>query len=189
MKAIKKLLGSVVKFFGILFLIIIVLCLWRCSAVRKENTDDGERNEVTQEDNSSSDVTNNMDMADSSEIATDNEAEADSENVADDGNAENQEENNNEAASSNSSGMRPEFKEAMDSYEAFYDEYCAFMKKYNANPSDMSLLAEYGDMMSELAEMNEKFKEWEGNDLNTEELKYYVEVNNRVTQKLLAVTQ
>lgn len=25
-------------------------------------------------------------------------------------------------------GMRPEFKEAMDSYEAFYDEYCAFKK-------------------------------------------------------------
>lgn len=27
-------------------------------------------------------------------------------------------------------GMRPEFKEAMASYEAFYDEYCNIMKKY-----------------------------------------------------------
>lgn len=37
-------------------------------------------------------------------------------------------------------GLRPEFKEAMDSYEAFYDEYCAFMKKYMKNPTDLKLL-------------------------------------------------
>lgn len=84
--------------------------------------------------------------------------------------------------------MRPEFKEAMDSYEAFYDEYCEFMKKYNANPTDTELISSYGDIMTEMVEMTEKFEAWEENDLNTAELKYYIEVNNRVAQKLVDVT-
>lgn len=84
-------------------------------------------------------------------------------------------------------GMRPEFKEAMDSYEAFYDEYCEFMKKYSENPSDLSLLAEYAEMMSRLAEMDEQFEAWEDEDLNTEEMKYYLEVSSRIAAKLLDV--
>lgn len=85
------------------------------------------------------------------------------------------------------SGLRPEFKAAMDSYEAFYDDYCAFMEEYNRNPSDLKLLAEYADMMGKLADMEEKFDAWEGEDLNNKELACYMEVNSRVTQKLLAV--
>ena len=84
-------------------------------------------------------------------------------------------------------GLRPELKKAMDSYEAFYDDYCAFMKKYEANPTDLELLAEYADMMGKLSDMNEKFAAWEGEELNGEELAYYVEVNGRVTKKLLEV--
>lgn len=82
-------------------------------------------------------------------------------------------------------GMRPEFKEAMDSYEAFYDEYCDLLKKYKENPTDTSLLSEYADMMQTLVDMDEKFKAWEDNDLNSEELKYYIEVSSRISKKLL----
>ena len=39
-------------------------------------------------------------------------------------------------------GMRKDFKDAMDSYEAFMDEYVAFMKKCSDNPSDVGLLAD-----------------------------------------------
>ena len=84
-------------------------------------------------------------------------------------------------------GMRLEFKEAMDSYEAFYDEYCEFMAEYKANPTDMKLLAEYADMMVKLADMDKKFQSWKDSDLNHAELKYYAEVNGRITQKLLEV--
>lgn len=84
-------------------------------------------------------------------------------------------------------GMRPEFKEAMDSYEAFYDEYCDFMVKYKANPTDTKLIAEYADMMKKIVDMDEKFKAWENNDLNNEELKYYIEVSSRIVQKMLDV--
>lgn len=84
--------------------------------------------------------------------------------------------------------LRPEFKEAMDSYEAFYDEYCDFMMQYKENPSDLKLLAGYYDMLIKLSEMEESFEAWEDEDLSKEELAYYVEVTNRVAQKLLEIT-
>ena len=37
--------------------------------------------------------------------------------------------------------------------------------------------------------MNAKFKAWKSEDLNAEELKYYLEVSNRVMQKMLEVAQ
>lgn len=86
-------------------------------------------------------------------------------------------------------GLRPEFKEAMDSYEAFYDEYCNIIKKYTENPTDMELLASYTNMLTKAAEMTEKFEAWEDNEMNDAELKYYLDVNNRVTKKLLEVSE
>ncbi len=85
--------------------------------------------------------------------------------------------------------MRPEFKEAMDSYESFYNEYCDFLKKYAENPSDLTLLAEYADMMSEAAEMDKKFGEWEDGDLNEAELSYCLEVEARIAKKLADTVQ
>lgn len=82
-------------------------------------------------------------------------------------------------------GIRPEFKEAMDSYEAFYDEYCDFMKKYRENPSDLELLAAYTDMLERLVDMDAKFEAWANEDLTDEETKYYIEVADRVAKKLI----
>ncbi len=96
-------------------------------------------------------------------------------------------ESNTSDVSSNE--MRPEFKEAMDSYEAFYDEYCAFMKEYSENPSDLTLLSQYGEMMTQLSDMTEKFEAWNEDEMNDAELNYYLEVSNRVAQKLLEVAQ
>lgn len=84
-------------------------------------------------------------------------------------------------------GMRPEFKEAMDAYEAFYDEYCEFMAEYEKNPSDMTLLLKYTEMLAKMTEMNEAFEAWDEEELNDAELKYYLDVSNRVMQKLIDV--
>lgn len=86
-------------------------------------------------------------------------------------------------------GMRKEFKDAMDSYEDFYDEYCDFMKKYKDNPYDFSLLMQYTNMLSKLADMDKKFEAWKSEDLNDAELKYYLEVQSRVAKKLIDVSQ
>ncbi len=49
--------------------------------------------------------------------------------------------------------INAEFKAAMDSYEAFFDEYVAIMKKYKDNPMDMSILADYTNYMGQYVDM------------------------------------
>ena len=85
--------------------------------------------------------------------------------------------------------MRPEFKEAMDSYEKFYKEYCEVLKKYNNNPTDLSLLNQYTKLMQQSVEMGEKFEIWDNGEMNDVELKYYLEVSGRVTQMLIEVNK
>ena len=82
-------------------------------------------------------------------------------------------------------GIRPEIKEAIDSYEAMMNEYCEFMKKYNASPDDMALLLEYTDYLNKYSEAMNKLSKLDSTDFNDEELKYYIEVTNRVNEKLL----
>ena len=84
--------------------------------------------------------------------------------------------------------IRPEFKEAMDSYEEFFNEYCDFMEEYLANPTDLSLLSKYADLTSEMLEVEEAFSAWDQDEMTKAELKYYTEVSARVSQKLLDVT-
>ena len=93
----------------------------------------------------------------------------------------------NNDADDTSNDIRPEFKAAMDSYEAFYTEYCKFMKEYSENPTNLTLLAKYADMLVKAEGMNKAFEEWDEDDLNNEELKYYLDVNNRVMQMLIDV--
>lgn len=84
-----------------------------------------------------------------------------------------------------STGIRPEFKDAMDSYEAFYDDYCEIMAKYTKNPTDLSLLGKYADMLAKAEEMDKKFNAWDEGSLSDEELKYYLDVMNRVQKKMI----
>lgn len=86
-----------------------------------------------------------------------------------------------------SNSIDPEFKAAMDSYEKFFDEYVAIMKKYKTNPTDMSILSDYAKYMGQYADMMQKFEKWENEDLNTAEAAYYVDVQARITKKLLEV--
>ena len=54
-------------------------------------------------------------------------------------------------------------------------------------PSDVSLLADYTKYMSKYADMVEKFDKWESEDLNDAELAYYIDVQARVSKKLLEI--
>lgn len=86
-------------------------------------------------------------------------------------------------------GIGKDFKKAMDSYEEFMDDYVSFMKKYQKNPSDLSILADYSNYLSKYSKFVADFEKWEDQDLNMDELNYYVEVQERVTKKLLEVAQ
>ena len=66
------------------------------------------------------------------------------------------------ASDVSANGLRPEFKDAMDSYEAFFDEYVAFMNKYaESDGSDLALLSDYTSYVSKYADMMADFEQWE----------------------------
>lgn len=88
-----------------------------------------------------------------------------------------------------SNQISKEFKEAMDSYEKFFDEYCEFMKKFKESPSDTSLLLQYSTYMQQYTDTMTKLNALNDEDLTDAELMYYLEVNNRITEKLLEISQ
>ena len=86
-------------------------------------------------------------------------------------------------------GMHPDFKAAMDSYEAFMTEYVDFMKKYEKNPDDFSLLMDYTNYMSKYSDFVEDFEDWDDEEMNSAEAAYYIDVQARVNKKLLEVAE
>lgn len=83
-------------------------------------------------------------------------------------------------------GIRPEFKEAMDSYEKFFDEYIAFMKEYKDAGYPISMLNDYSEMMTQYTDAMTALGEIGEGELSTEEALYYSQVMSRISQKLLA---
>lgn len=82
--------------------------------------------------------------------------------------------------------VTPEFKETMDSYEAFYDEYIEFMNKYNSDGADiMSMLNDYMDMIDKLNEWSEKIDAIDESALSPADDAYYLLVTLRIEKKLV----
>ena len=103
-----------------------------------------------------------------------------------------EESSNKESKSENKSitdndTVTPSFKEMMDSYEAFFDEYIDFMKKYKENPSDLSLISEYTEYLSKYSDYMSKLSAVDTDSLSAADLAYYTEVNARITKKLAEV--
>ena len=80
-------------------------------------------------------------------------------------------------------GVSPELVEFLDSYEAFMDEYCEFMKSYNE--SDPAQMLKYAALMEKYYEFSKKAEAWDEENMNDEETLYYIKVMNRVNEKLL----
>ena len=93
---------------------------------------------------------------------------------------------NTEKESTVSTGIRPEIKEALDSYESFFEEYCDFMIKYEDSNGSISMLGDYLSFMAKYADAMSKLEALE-DDLNDAELTYYMQVMGRITQKLAQV--
>lgn len=78
------------------------------------------------------------------------------------------------------------FQEAMDSYEAFFDDYIAFMANYDEK-SDVHALAEYTSLLMQYADTMEKLEAIDEDSLSEEDLAYYLEVTTRIYAKLATV--
>lgn len=87
--------------------------------------------------------------------------------------------------STNSSGVSQDFKDMLDAYEEFMDEYIEFMKLYNQNPTDAELMSKYFDILTEYTQYASTISKLENSEMTDEEAAYYLEVVNRVNQKLI----
>ncbi|MDO5440870.1 MAG: hypothetical protein Q4F12_04965 [Erysipelotrichaceae bacterium] len=90
-----------------------------------------------------------------------------------------------ETTQNDSSIIRPEIKAAIDSYETFVDEYCEFLTKYNASQDTTSMLIDYANYMTKMADFEAKMDAIENENLNAVEDAYYSEVLLRCSQKML----
>lgn len=88
-------------------------------------------------------------------------------------------------AETNSDGIRPEFKEAMDSYEAFFDKYVDFMNNYDS--SDVTLVAKYAEYLAQYADMMDKMDKMGDDAMNDAETSYFIKVQSNVLAKLATV--
>ena len=86
-------------------------------------------------------------------------------------------------------GVSPEFKATMDSYEAFFDEYIAFMKAVSDDPTNTAMLLRYAAMMMKYTETVEKLEAIDESRLSPADDAYYLEVLMRIQVKLLEAVQ
>jgi hypothetical protein len=66
------------------------------------------------------------------------------------------------SAGSAGSASSVNWSKALDEYEKFVNEYVTFMKKYKANPSDMTLLAQSASMMEKAQKAVEAVEKVQG---------------------------
>ena len=92
-----------------------------------------------------------------------------------------------ESSDADSGLLSPEFKKTMDDYEAWFDHYCDVMKRYEDNPSDLELMSEMTDLLTEETKMLEEMENMDESEMNNAELAYYLEVTARIEKKLLEV--
>ena len=100
-------------------------------------------------------------------------------------------ESNVENEVSESSENIPEWKEFLAEYEAWVDEYIALMKKYKANPTDLTILADYTKMVEELADWQADADEMEAEleNASAAELAEYTKELARIVSKLSQITE
>ena len=78
-----------------------------------------------------------------------------------------------------------EFKKTMDDYEAFMNDYCDLMEKYNSDPA--SVMDEYLEMNQKYLTVMDELDAIDEDELTDEELAYYLEVMNRINTRLAEV--
>ena len=78
-----------------------------------------------------------------------------------------------------------DIRKAIDSYEAFFDEYIAFMEKYKRNPSDLQLLADYMKFVDQYEKTMNELDALNDADMSAADREYYLDAMNRINKKLL----
>ena len=85
-----------------------------------------------------------------------------------------------------SSSSDASWSKALDDYERFVDEYVVFMKKYQANPNDMTMLTQYASMLEKLQEAADSIEKVQGS-LSEADLASFMVRYSKITAKLASM--
>ena len=88
-------------------------------------------------------------------------------------------------AEQSADGVSPSLKEALDSYEAFMDEYIEFMQKYKDSGDTASMMNDYLSYLQKYSDLVGKINAMDTKNMSNADAAYYLEVTARVSQKLL----
>lgn len=89
-----------------------------------------------------------------------------------------------EPADSGIPGVSAEFKNTMDEYEAFFDDYVEFMQMYKES-NDIALMGKYAEMMNQYVVSMQALENMDTENMTKEEQAYYIEVMSRISQKMI----
>lgn len=82
-----------------------------------------------------------------------------------------------------------EWKQFLQEYEAWVDDYISIVKKYEENPTDMTILTDYMEMLSNLTQWTQKADNIQESILDTNEALEYSKEMLRIAGKLAEVGQ
>ena len=85
-------------------------------------------------------------------------------------------------------GVSPDVKEALDSYEAFMDEYVEFMQRYNESGNSSQMMVDYLNYLQKYTDLAAKIEKMDTDSMSSADYAYYIEVTSRVAQKLINVS-
>ena len=87
----------------------------------------------------------------------------------------------------------PEFKAALDQYEAFIDGYCDFLEVYLKADTNtqLSMVEDYAEWMNQYAEVMDAVRTLDAcqDEMTPAQLSYYVEVTARVSQRMIEFSE
>ena len=87
----------------------------------------------------------------------------------------------------------PEFKTALDQYEAFIDGYCDFLEVYLKADTNaqLSMMEDYAEWMSQYAEVMDAVRTLDAcqDEMTPAQLSYYIEVTARVSQRMIEFSE
>ncbi len=120
-----------------------------------------------------------------SQIETTTDAKDTTENTTEEeSSAEDESNEETEESAGELTGIRPEIKEALEDYEAFFDEYIAFMEKYENSDNTAAMLVDYAEYMQKYSEAMDGLDKMDDMEMSPEEDALYTETMVRVNAKL-----
>lgn len=91
-------------------------------------------------------------------------------------------------AESNNDSNGYTWQQFLKDYEAWVDEYIVILKKYNENPSDLSILSDYTSMLTKLSEWAERADKMEDEIEDAGEVLEFTSEITRILAKITAAT-